>query len=639
MVQIKPRETLTGKDRLQYIKDVTKARNDPVWFMKNILGWESIFKKQEEITRTFYQHLYSPNEPEYKKLIIKAGQRCLSASTLILTKEYGHITISEVFNKFHSSEIIHVKNTNGWVRICDAFYTGFKSQYVLSTHDKTIRCSIDHKFYVNNQWIPLKDIKSGDRITVYDTTYHRFYTDTVIGWDQEEFTIEMYDLHVPEGNSFVADGILTHNSGKSALGAKICGFEFFKLLSLEDPAEHFGLMKHQPISINCVAASKSQAVDGLFSIMRVDFEENEWINQWYDLKFTDDRVDCKSKHVFAKVAAAKIDSGAATGSTSAACFGDEVDLWHNQTLSKLSASLVWSKMVNSTQTLGIKGKCIAISSVQDENGMINQLYSEGLDEKTTLTYNLKTWEMNDRITKEMLLEEYKYKMDMFWRDFANEPSASSGYVFPGDSLKLNRDQYNVFETGEVPEEYRGYEHVMAVDPAYRNDSFGIACGFRLDDWIIVDGVTKFQKDEDSKEPYIKPSDIENYILEWITPLNVETFIFDIDAVLPTVEKLERDYGINCIKHIAGEETYGMWVNLNDGLGDFKLSVPHNEYLRRECKQLTKRELPSGKIRIDHPNTKTGSKDMSDCVSHVIWYLASQDNQHMYNPVIPGFATF
>ena len=83
----------------------------------------------------------------------------------------------------------------------------------------------------------------------------------------------------------------------------------------------------------------------------------------------------------------------------------------------------------------------------------------------------------------------------------------------------------------------------------------------------------------------------------------------------------------------------MWVNLNDGLGDFKLSVPHNEYLRRECKQLTKRELPSGKIRIDHPNTKTGSKDMSDCVSHVIWYLASQDNQHMYNPVIPGFATF
>lgn len=632
MVQLKPGETLTGKDRIQYIRDVTKARNDPIWFMKEKMGWTSIFKKQEEITRTFYQHLYSPNAPEYKKLIIKAGQRCLSKDTKVLTREYGHITIEELYNKFHEGDIIYIRNENGWVKVSNAFYTGFKKQYRLLLSDKKwIDCSIEHKFYVNNSWVALNEIRSGDIIRCYNCKYGEFYNSTVIGWDECEFTIEMYDLHVPDGNCYVANGILTHNSGKTALGAKICGFEFFKLLSLDDPAEHYGLMKHQPIAINCVAASKSQAIDGIFSIMRVDFEENEWINQWFDLKFTEDRIDCKSKHVFAKVAAAKIDSGAGTGSTSAAVFGDEVDLWH-KTESKLSAGLVWAKMVNSTQTLGIKGKCIAISSVQEENGMINQLYDEGLEEDTTLTYDLKTWEMNDRLTKEMLLEEYKYKMEMFWRDFANQPSAMSGHVFPGDSLKLNKSQYNVFELGYVPEESKNHYHVISTDPAYRNDSFGIACGYKHDNQIVIDGVMKFQKGEDSSEAYVKPSEIEEFILQWVSELNVETFIYDVDLILATVEKLERDYGINCIKHIAGEEAYSIWVNLNAGLGEYELSIPYNEHLRRECKQLTKYELPSGKLRIDHPKTKMGSKDTADCVSNIIWYLSSNDTANVRLPV-------
>lgn len=499
MVQIKPGETLTGKDRVQYLKDVIRARNDPVWFFKEKLGWQTIFKKQEEIARTFYQHLYDPTLPEYKKLIGKIGQR----------------------------------------------------------------------------------------------------------------------------------------AGKSALGAKLCGFEFFKLISLENPAEYFGLMKNQRISVNCVAASKKQAADNLFGIFLTDFEENEWIQQWFTLKSVgDERIECKDKHVFAEVAGARIDSGAATGATSAAVFGDEVDLWHNQTLSKLSASLVWSKMINSTQSLGIKGKCFAFSSVQDENGMINQLYTEGLDEATTLTYDLCTWEVNDLLTKEQLLEEYKYKMDMFWRDFANQPSASSGYVFPGNSLKLNTSQYNIFELEDIPEESQNFPHVMSVDPAFRNDSFGVAVGYRDNDWVIVDGVWKFQKDANSKEPYVKPSEVEDFILEWIPKISVETFIYDVDLVLSTVEKLERDYGVTCIKHLANEETYSKWVNLNDGLGDYNLSIPYNEHLRRECKHLTKFELPSGKLRIDHPKSKDASKDLADAVSNVVWWLSLENTQRHNKPIAP-----
>jgi intein/homing endonuclease len=937
-------EELSLKERMEYIDVVVKCRNDPIYFMKEILGWKSIFKMQEEITRTFYRHLYDENAPEYKKLIIRAGQRCTAhsriatSSGLIYIEDLYPKNIEKIKNNPEKLYSIKVFNGNKYVSAKEIIYAGKKPMYRLTTRYGFIfDCSENHKFYTFNGseflWKELKDLKIGEdyielhinthidgddkfsddvkhklieygdinknlytlplkltpematlmgmliadgsisskkgnikftktdnsllnifkeyiksqfnlnvgnckhsgdtmarELSLYsisvryflyllgldykksDTKYipytilngtkdlkiaflsgyfscdgnvqesksnngtkcrvtsttvserlayelqnlllelgilssisigksveygsrikrkNNAYTLNVFGSEilkfyelitlvsqpkqelfnevyksqknkksvgklvpinpdiiKKYFTItgalyhiingntktinldkcksfykgnsdivdrlldpshiylpiksinytekeeDMYDLYVPDGNCYIANGIMTHNSGKTALGSKICGYEFFKLISLDNPAEHFGLMKNQNISISCVAPSKKQAADNIFATFLTDFQENEWINQWFDLKYIgDERIECKKKHVFVEVAPAKIDTGSGTGATSAAVFADEIDLWHNQSLSKLNASLVWSKMINSTQTLGIKGKCIAISSVQEEHGMINQLYDEGLNEETTLTYDLKTWEFNDRLTKAKLLEEYKYKMDMFWRDFANQPSAASGHLFPGNSLNLNRSQYNVFELGYVPEEVQGWERVMAADPAFRNDAFGMACGYTDGEWIIVDGVAKFQKDVESNEPYLKPSEIEDYILRWVPELNVSTFIYDVDLILPTVEKLENN-GVRCIKHTANIDTYTNWVTFNDNRGNYKLSVPYNEHLKRECQQLTKEELPSGKLRVDHPQTKTGSKDIADCVANVIWHLSTQESGIIRLPVVP-----
>ena len=70
-------------------------------------------------------------------------------------------------------------------------------------------------------------------------------------------SIDMYDLHVPEGNCYVANGMLVHNSGKTVLASSYYVMNFFILMSLENPAEHFGLLtlghgKSQPIACTCV---------------------------------------------------------------------------------------------------------------------------------------------------------------------------------------------------------------------------------------------------------------------------------------------------------------------------------------------------------------------------------------------------
>jgi len=669
MVQIKRGETLSGKDRIQFIKDVTRARNDPVWFAEEKLGLTSLFPKQKEVLYEFYRHLYKPGSPEYKKLVWVSGQRCLSGETLIATN-HGLLSIRNIYE--HSIDGLLVYNGNKWVKPKEVIYAGKKDAFKLTTeYGFSIECSKDHKFYVYNgeifTWKRLEDIEIGiDCVQINKNlciegsnqilidNYSWLYKEGSSVIDQlidpnktfvmvktiEDLgkSIDMYDLHVPEGNCYVANGMLVHNSGKTVLASIILCYEFFYLMSLENPAEHFGLLtlghgKSQPIACTCVAVSSDQAKDGVYTLARNYMEGNEWFEQWWpNLKFRDDRIDLPEKNIFMQVKASRMDSAA--GFTNKIVVFDELDLFA-KTDSKMGARMVYDKLVNSTQTFKHKGKVVAISSLQGIDGIMSELYNNGQFEDTTLTYKLESWVANPNLSKELLMEEYKYRMDAFWRDFANRPEVSTGVVFPG-KVRLNKRIPNVFLCDEIPEEALYFSHALACDPAYRNDAFGMAVGYVNDNHIIIDGVNKFQKKDDNKA-YINPSDIENYIFEWIPKLNVDTFLYDTDLILPTVEKLENEWGINCVKHIAGEDAYSTWVNLNDDVGEYTLDIVYDEYLEREANQLIKKELPSGKIKYDH--VYNSSKDVADCCANLIWYLANNKTSIITNPVIPGFATF
>ena len=125
--------------------------------------------------------------------------------------------------------------------------------------------------------------------------------------------------------------------------------------------------------------------------------------------------------------------------------------------------------------------------------------------------------------------------------------------------------------------------------------------------------------------------MENFIFKWFSEVSIEAFIYDTDLILSTVEKLETQYGLPCIKQIAGEEAYGKWVSMNDGGGELGLDITYNEFLRREANQLIKIQLPS-KVRIDHP--ANGSKDSSDAVAQCIWYLSNNLSNKLGNkPVV------
>lgn len=67
---------------------------------------------------------------------------------------------------------------------------------------------------------------------------------------------QVYDLTVPEGASFVANGLTNHNTTLSGIFAS---YEVYRLLNLHNPQEYYGLPNGNRIQIISVATDKDQA--------------------------------------------------------------------------------------------------------------------------------------------------------------------------------------------------------------------------------------------------------------------------------------------------------------------------------------------------------------------------------------------
>ena len=66
----------------------------------------------------------------------------------------------------------------------------------------------------------------------------------------------VFDLNVPDGESFVANGMTNHNT---FLSACIAAYETYKLISLRTPQEYYGIPPSDPIGLISVATDKEQA--------------------------------------------------------------------------------------------------------------------------------------------------------------------------------------------------------------------------------------------------------------------------------------------------------------------------------------------------------------------------------------------
>lgn len=416
---------------------------------------------------------------------------------------------------------------------------------------------------------------------------------------------------------------LGQRSGKTKLASIIASYAFFDIARLPDPQKFFRLSKGQELFMTMMATSAQLAEDGIFANMRNAMEHNEWLGQWFNFNFKNDRIDYKDKHIHAQVLGSWINT--AVGRTNFLVGLDEID-YFEETKSKRSGWEIYSRMNKSRDTLGEYGKMLVISSPKTTSGPILTLARQaikdieihGIDNVDSLGLIAPTWELNPRpeFSRASLFEKYKHDIVTLWRDYGCKPEMAGGMQFP-EGIYMDPDIPNILRTGERPLEH--YPHCMAIDPAVTNDKFGIAVGYKRPfSNMVIDGVSYFRKEGDS--PYILPSDVWEFIHEAIPRCNVSGFVFDAWMFPEIIERVKTHHGIVAEKHIVLKEDYDRWRSYQDYKAKNPLQLCWEPELKDEADQLIVSESKTGKPTVNHQWNK--SKDMSDCVANILWYLTN-----------------
>ena len=151
-------------------------------------------------------------------VLVSGRTGCLAGHTKIITPQ-GCVTLRDC------SVILQVYSYNFRrsridVKTAIKVYTGRKKTFeVLVDGESGIICTEDHRFFLKdtNQAVALKDLKIGDKIVRLRTSdpEKQGIITSITKLKDDDMT---YDLKVADNhNFFLANGVLTHNSGKDSL--------------------------------------------------------------------------------------------------------------------------------------------------------------------------------------------------------------------------------------------------------------------------------------------------------------------------------------------------------------------------------------------------------------------------------------
>jgi len=445
---------------------------------------------------------------------------------------------------------------------------------------------------------------------------------------EKEFGVQLYPKQKEILEAFYTNNykylflVAGMRSGKSVLATAMGAYEFFLLSTLPNPAEYYGLVKGQMIHISIVSTSETQARDSIFDNMTNMLKQSTFFTKYTNVGIFKNEVINYDKNVVIRVLSSW--ASTAVGRSNKAVIFDELSNFEDND-GKRGAWDIYTRLSKSTDTFHGDGHIVAISSPRHPNDILMTNYRRGLKKKNTLALKYPTWEMNPHLTEQELRNEHAHNIEEFYRDYACKPGSSGGLEFP-NGIYLDREMTNLLKMDLEGFNDQYNMRICAIDPAVKNDSFGVAVGYHDGDKIVIDGVTSFRRQDG--EPYIKPSDVRAFFDRIIVPLNINTIIFDAWMYTDILEHLKNKYGIEHIKHIVSKEDYDRWKSMQESGG---VKVVYEEQLEKETTELV---IKSEK-KVDHPHS--GSKDVADCVANIIWHFS--DEEFLKEKNKPRFVSF
>lgn len=507
-----------------------------------------------------------------------------------------------------------------------------------------------------------KDV-SGCLKLLYDDNY---YFDQVVS--VEESVTDLYDICVPDGNQYLGNGFIHHNTFLSAL---ITAFEIFRLVTKDDPQDYLGVPSIAPIFITVMATTAEQGVNTIFGYLCGFLEGSSYFQTLKKNKQMNvTATDIEFPHKRIKVSLGHSNASAILGRTAIVVAFDELAFFSVDQGNTTNAPEIYARISRSTTNFSNQSKRITSSSVKERGDFLEFLLTTSWDraEQGTLIYNLTTFDLNPKVTKQTDTIEIDYARDMeqALRDYENiRPGITSGFLsdqliksaitYPNDMYVTSEPYYHTDTLGDKKKTYirkrilevkqpdEQFEYICHVDPAIKNDTFAVVIGHKeyCSNGIktVIDQILEWipEKHAESGLYEVDYEDVYNALLYLNKFFKFKQVTFDQWESHGTIQRMFRE-GIPTFKHTFGRANQmRMYKSVKTRMISNLLELPDNPSMIEELENLA---ITNG-AKVDHPkNKKSGikgkriiSKDICDCIAVINWYIAEQEMQYDNNPEV------
>jgi hypothetical protein len=490
---------------------------------------------------------------------------------------------------------------------------------------------------------------------VSDTTlygskgFHYEYVQSVV-----ESESHVYDLNVPDGSRFVANGFVNHNT---TISACISGYETYRLLKKVCPQDYYGLPLSNQIQLISIATDKDQAgllfneVSGHFKNCKFFLPYTANQTQSYvrfqtpfDVekygKFSDNERANASIRVTFKSCIAK----GLRGAGNIVVILDEAA--HFTSTGQTSLDDVYNAVTPSTSAFTQKdpndraepigdaeSKIILISSPLGRQGLFYKLFSQGMEagaDSQFLCVQAPTWEVNPTFPASEFVKNFKKNATVFFTEY--------GGVFSDKTLSwLDNNRQDVLQciapnrkpTTQVPPRRA---HFLGLDIGLKQDGTAAAVG-HIENGVIVLDAIEYIKAGEGKYADQERLDLEGDVVPWLKGIAKRFFIregiFDQYSGIVVEQAIHRG-GLKQIQMVNHTKPLNslMFKNFETMLAEKKIElydypVPegqdHCDYIE-ELFSLQAEVLSKHMISVEAPPGK--HDDRSDALVRMIW-LASQ----------------
>jgi len=479
---------------------------------------------------------------------------------------------------------------------------------------------------------------------------------------------QVYDLNVPDGSSFVANGMINHNTTVTAC---IIAYETHKLLNRYCPQEYFGIMPEDDIRITCVSTGKETATE-LFNRVTGHIERCEFFRK-FRCKPTKQSMRLRSQRDIDKYG----EQGRATITINVAPCSAKGLRGHNNIIVALDEmAFFFADEKNSGSGASDKndraiynavtpslakfktadgdpaGKVICISSPYGKTGKFyeeyERSYKEGNDD--LLMIQAPTWEIDPELSTKFLKNKYQENPKVYNSEFGAEfsdeicawiedPIIVRQNIVPGLKYKIRS-----FE--RVP-------HFMGIDVGLKGDGSSIVIGHWTKEKVDGEELDRLEVDccdsrysADEGEDFFTPEEIADWIAEYLDRFYIVKGLMDQYYGMSIVPRLEKKgKRIFEARHFSDTLNSNVYQNLLANMISSTLRFPEENQriigskpttdsdLVLELLTLQSQQKSKYLIKVHAPDREGAHDDNSDALSRMVLLATEYKVSGLGNKVV------